>query len=363
MKVGFLAEPYEESHASGMGYMIMEMLKHIPKTGVSHEFTIYSSKEINKNLIGIPVRTVRVPASLVGKLFWFAFTKEKIDALLFVTPLFPLWVPKRIKTIVVCPELGSQKITPGDRKGRVVAFIRDKVLMPVCLTRASRIVTISKATKEDVKKFYGIEDSKIAVIYIAYQDLSRYISKAPIIPKEVIPYFFFSGRVKPRKNVHSIVSAFIQFKKEVMSDCKLVIAGSAGGAYKERMVAELTANGLENDVVFAGYVSTEMLRSYYMHSVALVFPSLNEGFGMPVLEAMSLGAPVITSNVSSLPEAAGDAALLVDPHNVDAIAGAMEKLFTDPELRKTLIAKGHQQAQKFSWEKTGHDYVALLETI
>src|SRR3989338_2989713 len=113
MKIGFVAEPYEESGASGMGYMILELLKNLPVAGREHEFTVYSSRPLRKDLISVPVRNVIVPRSLIGKFFWFLRTKENIDVLLFVTPLLPLILPRRIKAIPICPELGSQKITPG----------------------------------------------------------------------------------------------------------------------------------------------------------------------------------------------------------------------------------------------------------
>ncbi len=363
MKIGFIAEPYEESGASGMGYMVRELIRSLAQTGAGNEFTFYSSIPISKEFIGAPFRNVLVPASLIGKFWWFMRTKEDIDALMFVTPLLPLWVPKRIKTVVICPELGSQKITPGTLPGKLVAFVRDRLLLPTCFARASKILSISQATKEDIQKYYGIAGEKIEVVYIAYQDLSEYAKRAPAVAESQKPFFFFTGRVKPRKNVHGIVSAFIQFRKDLSSDCKLVIAGSSGGQYRKEMEDELSKAGLRDEVFFVGYVSTEQLCAYYLNTVALVFPSINEGFGMPVLEAMSLGAPVITSNISSLPEVAEDAGILVDPYNITDIAQAMERVFTDTTLRQSLIAKGYKQVQKFSWNKTAQRYLQIVAEV
>ena len=255
--------------------------------------------------------------------------------------------------------------------------------MPICLRRATKIVTISHATEEDIITYYKIPKEKITVIYVGFQNLIPYKDTAPRIDTKMIPYFFFTGRVKPRKNVHTIVSAFIRFKKRTHADCKLVIAGKTGGEYHQSMVKELmdgqavdhvyneyvseqlkkdiTKNESQNEVFFIGYVSTEFLCSYYLHALAFVFPSLNEGFGMPVVEAMSLGTPVITSSISSLPEAAGDAGLLIDPYDTEALSHAMEKIFYDSDLRTVLIEKGYAQAKKFSWEKTAHEYLLFLE--
>ncbi len=361
MKIGFVAEPYEESGASGMGYMVWELLKHLPAAGKQHEFTIYSSRPIQSGLVNVPIRNVIVPRGLVGKLFWFLWTKEDIDVLLFITPLLPLILPSRIKAVPICPELVSQKITPGSLGDKLVAFVRDHLLMPICFRRATSIITISQATMQDIMKYYRVPSGSITIIYVGFQDLTPYRETAPPVDEHMKPYFFFTGRVKPRKNVHGIVSAFIQFKKRTNADCKLVIAGKTGDGYYRSMTEELTRNGLRNDVFFVGYVPTESLCSYYMHAVAFVFPSLNEGFGMPVVEAMHLGTPVITSSLSSLPEAAGDAGLLVDPYNVEDISRAMEKIFSDRRLRAEMIEKGHAQAKKFSWEKTAHEYLLFLE--
>lgn len=361
MKIGFVAEPYEEQGASGMGYMILELMKNLPMAGRNHEFIIYSSLSIREDPVQSNVRNVIVPRGLLGKFFWFLFTKEEIDVLLFVTPLLPLILPRSIKSVPICPELGSQKITPGSLGGKLVAFARDRILMPVCLRRATSIITISHATKEDIVKYYCVPQQKIVVIYTGFQDLKPYIDKAPAIDDRMIPFFFFTGRVKPRKNVHAIVSAFITFKKRTHADCKLVIAGKAGGDYCRAMVIELEKNNLQNEVFFVGYVSTELLCSYYLRAMAFVFPSLNEGFGMPVVEAMNLGTPVITSSISSLPEAAGDAGLLVDPYNIEAISRAMEKIFSEPSLRAKLVEKGYAQAKNFSWWKTANEYLLFLE--
>jgi glycosyltransferase involved in cell wall biosynthesis len=363
MNIGFVAEPYEESGASGMGYLVMELIKNLPVAGKEHSFTIYSSVSIQKEFVSVPFKNVLVPRGFLGKFFWFVRTKEDIDALLFITPLLPLVIPRRIKAIPICPELVSQKITPGSFRERVIAVLRDQVLMPHCMRRATKIITISHATEADIKKYYNVPEEKIAVIYAGFQDLSSFVETAPTIDEKMRPYFFFTGRAKPRKNVHGIVSAFISLKKRTASTCKLVIAGKASGPYYQSILKLLTKEGLLSDVFFVGYVSTEQLCAFYKNAIALVFPSFNEGFGMPVAEAMSLGTPVITSNASSLPEVAGDAGLLVDPHDTEAISAAMEKLLADPALRASLAQKGPAQAQHFSWQKAAQEYMAVLATV
>ena len=363
MKIGFVAEPYEESGASGMGYLVRELVKNLPLAGKEHAFTIYSSKPIQKEFVTVPFKNVLVPRGLVGKLLWFARTKEDVDVLLFITPLLPLILPRRIKAVPICPELVSQKIVPGSLKEKVIAIIRDQILLPQCFKRASHFITISHATQKDMIKHYRIPAEKILVQYIGFQELAHCPDTGA--PEEAggAPYFFFTGRAKPRKNVHGIIAAFVEFKKRTTGSCKLIIAGKADGAYRDQLAKIIREGGVERDVVFVGYVSTEQLASYYCHALALVFPSFNEGFGMPVAEAMSVGAPVITSNISSLPEVAGDAGLLVDPHSPEDISRAMERLFTDAALRRELSEKGPAQAHKFSWQAATERYVTLLNSL
>ncbi len=361
MRIGFVAEPYEEENASGMGYFIRELLVVLLKEGQGHEFVVYASRTIDPTLIPGPYRTISIPRNFIAKLWWF-FTMEKdVDVLLFMVPMLPLIVPRGVRSVPICQELANLKFPPEQVSEKVFAFVRDHLLMPTCLARAEKIVAASGATQEDLTRFYGIPRENITVIPDGFQDLTPFAPATPVIDGTYKPYFFFAGKVKPRKNVHGIVSAFISFKKRTKTDCKLLIAGSYGGRYYERIQRELENNGLLGEVHFLGYVTSPHLYALYTNALACVYPSLNEGFGMPILEAMSLGTPVITSSISSLPEVAGGAALLVDPYDVENISRAMEKIYSDPVLRADLIRRGYVQAKKFSWEKTAADYLLLLE--
>jgi glycosyltransferase involved in cell wall biosynthesis len=207
-----------------------------------------------------------------------------------------------------------------------------------------------------------VPDKKVIVIYDGYQDLSVFEGTAPAVtvPK---PFFFFAGKVKTRKNVHGIVSAFILFKKRTNADARLVIAGDYGGGYYKTSWMNSNKNNLAGDVVWAGYTVGAELYAFYKNALALVFPSFNEGFGMPPVEAMSLGLPVITSNVSSMAEVVGDAGLLVDPSDTEDISRAMEKIFTDASLRQELAERGIKRSKEFSWPKAGQELMAVLKSI
>ena len=360
MKIGFVAEPYEEENASGMGYVVLELIKNLLAQDKSNDYIIYSSGLFKKERLSPNAQNVLIPKSFAKKFFWFLKNSKDIDVLLFVAPLLPLVVSSKTKTVVICQELAGQKIKPEGIKNKIKSFLRDGILMPITLKRASVVVAASNATKEDLLKFYNIEEKKIKIIYDGFQDLSLLKEKEKKVDEKLTPFFFFAGKVKYRKNVHGIAESFIKFRKKTGADCKLVIAGGYGGDYYDDIIKKLKENDCAEKVFFAGYVIGDVLYSFYKNAVACVFPSINEGFGMPIVEAMSLGTPVITSNISSMVEVAGDAALLVDPFNTDEIAEAMEKIFFDKKLKKELTEKGFERAKIFSWPKAAKEY---LETI
>lgn len=360
MKIGFVAEPYEESHASGMGFVVSELLKNLLIQGGEHQFTVYSSTPVSQNFIPGEYQNVLLPRGFIRKMFWFWRAELDVDVLLFIAPMLPLVVKRGVRVIVICQELASQKIRPEGIVEPIFAFVRDRVLMPVCLRRAEIIAAASDATRRDILEWYRVPQKKLRVIYDGYQDLTKYASTAPRIDPSLIPFFFFAGKVKFRKNVHGIAEAFADFKKRTHAPVKLVIAGDYGGEYYERIMSSLREAGVANDVQFVGYVNGTQLYTYFKHALAVTFPSINEGFGMPIIEAMSLGTPVITSKISSMAEAAGDAALLVDPHDTADISHAMQRIWTDKNFRETLVARGYVRAKDFSWEKAAGEFLQLL---
>lgn len=362
MRIGFVAEPYEESHASGMGFVVAELLREMLVQGKgSHEFVVYCSEPVSRSFIEGSYREVRIPKGFVRKWWWFYRMRPEVDALLFMAPMLPLVVPRSVRPIVVCQELGSQKIKPEGFKDRAFAFLRDRMLMPWCLRRASAIGAASNATKTDILKYYSIPKEKVEVIYDGYQDLNKYAAQAPALTEELAPFFFFAGKVKYRKNVHGIAAAFVEFKKRTGAPVKLVIAGDYGGEYYDKIMQILREGGYEREAHFVGYINSAQLYTYFKNAVAVVFPSINEGFGMPIIEAMNLGTPVITSNISSMAEAAGAAGLLVNPFDVSDISKAMERVWSDESLRAQLRQAGAERAKDFSWQKAGKEFISLVE--
>jgi glycosyltransferase involved in cell wall biosynthesis len=223
--------------------------------------------------------------------------------------------------------------------------------------RASVIIADSQSTKREVMRFLHVPEEKIKVVYLAasetFNEKRSPESIAQIKSKYRIdkPYIFALGSVEPRKNLPSALIAFKALLETKKIDYQFVIAGGKGWK-NEAFYRLLKKLSIDANLVMTGYVPEEDLPALYQGAEVFVYPSLYEGFGLPVLEAMASGTPVITSNTSSLPEVAGDAALLVNPLEVVEIYETMEALATRPELSRDLRAKGKIQSNTFSWEKS-----------
>ncbi len=227
---------------------------------------------------------------------------------------------------------------------------------PLFARKARRIVTVSYFSKEDINRTYKIDNDKIDVVYNGVNTLYTPTSdEEKLIVKERYSegknYFLFIGSLHPRKNICGLLRAFDAFRTLIDSDMKLLIVGES--MFKTSDI-ELTYEGMrhKDDVVFTGRLSNEELHQVLGAAMALTFVPFFEGFGIPVIEAMNAGIPVICSNTTSLPEVGGYAVLYVDPFSMSQIKDAMIKLFLEKELRESLISKGFAQKDKFSWDKT-----------
>jgi len=229
------------------------------------------------------------------------------------------------------------------------------------LAGASRIFAVSNFTRNEIEKLFEIPKERIEVVYNAIDE--RFLhGHASAADRDLIarryqvtyPFLLYAGRISPHKNVVRMIEAFSALKTELerdgaYPDLKLIIIGDdlSGNPDLRRTVVR---SGVQNDVRFLGFVPIEVLRIFYDEAKIFVFPSLYEGFGLPPLEAMAHGTPVVTSNVSSLPEVVGNAAVLVNPENIFEIMRALRRVLTDQALRDRMKERGYQQATKFSWE-------------
>ena len=245
--------------------------------------------------------------------------------------------------------------------------IREKVGLKLdCLglKRAVHIITVSACTKRDLEHYLKIPESKISVIYNGV-DCSIF---KPVRGRRFdLPYLLYVGTERPRKNLGMLLAAFAILKRETssLSDLKLLKLGGSGRSDKfhQATLADIRRLGLESEVIFVEYVSDHDSASYYSSAIALIVPSLYEGFGLPVVEAMACGCPVIASNSSSLPEVAGDAALLFPPYDSRELAHLIYRVITEEALRGELIKKGFHRVKRFSWERAAWETVKVYHRV
>lgn len=254
------------------------------------------------------------------------------------------------------------------------------------LVRADRVIAVSDATRRDVQKILGVPSERVRLVYnapnpeffahrrvadarVAGGPEAQAVERKRILERYSIhyPFLLYAGNIRPQKNIPRLVEAFAVVRAQladhpVYKDLRLIIIGDEISLYPAVRQAVIKSR-VEEAVRFMGFVPFDTLRSFFESASAFVFPSLYEGFGLPPLEAMASGTPVVTSNVSSLPEVVSDAAMLVNPENVFDIARGIKEVLLDEELRKKLIRRGQEQAARFSWERTAREVLEIYREV
>jgi len=248
------------------------------------------------------------------------------------------------------------------------------------LKNADHIVAVSRNTKNDVIELAGINPDKVSVIYSGNNitkseffdsEKSRSLTRYELWDEngtgKAEPFILYLGNIEPRKNISGLIAAFNRLKqdervKAQYPKLKLVLAG-AGGWKNKQIYADYNSSLYKNEIKSLGYISKKEREILYSIASVFVYPSIYEGFGFPPLEAMTYGLPVVCSNVSSLPEVVGDAALLINPFKVEEIADGIKLILTDNDIQARLIKKGYERASLFSWDKTAKEYLELFKSV
>lgn len=344
----------------GIGWFTYETMQRITRNHPEHQFYFFFDRKFEEEFVFSKNVTPLVlhPQSRHPLLWYLWFEHavpaalKKVKADLFISTDGFLSLKTDVKTLLVIHDIAFEHFPQH------VGTLTRKYLQhysPRFANRANRIATVSEFSKQDIERTYGIAQNKIDVVGNGARKIYQQKSAAEIsAAKQKFgirdAYFIYAGAIQPRKNLANIFRAFDSFKKKNPGTVQLVIAGRKAWKFKEALEV-YEAMHYKADVIFTGHLSSEDLASLMAGALAMVYVSLFEGFGIPIIEAMNCGTPVITSKVSSMPEVAGDAALLVNPQSVSEIAEAMEKISKDEQLRKALIVKGNMQKQKFSWDK------------
>lgn len=244
-----------------------------------------------------------------------------------------------------------------------------KMFVPKIVKMSRKIITVSHFEKNRIAQFFGMADSsRLVAVYngvsehfkmVTDQEELKRVKERYNLPDR---YFFFLGNTDPKKNTKGTLKAFSDFLKQTVSDIKLVML-DYDRLELDKLLDEIGDKGLIDKIVLTGYVVNTDLPSIYCQCELFLYPSLRESFGIPMLEAMACGAPVITSNTSSMPEVAGDAAAIIDPFKPEEITAAMIRILSDKELRETIIAKGLIQAAKFSWKAMAENVLTIYQEL
>jgi glycosyltransferase involved in cell wall biosynthesis len=239
-----------------------------------------------------------------------------------------------------------------------------RAIVPTAARRAAAVVTDSEYSKGKIVKLLGIDPSRVHVIYLAADPVFKRVegdALQSVMDRHSLtkPYALYAGSVAPRKNLGRVISAYERVRERLGSEHELVVVGASSFHFS----GNGETSGNVEGVRMLGYVSDDDLAALYSGARVFVFPSLYEGFGLPPLEAMSCGTPVITSNTTSLPEVVGDAAITVDPENTDEIADSLERVLSDDDLAKGLSGKGLERAGSFSWSDTARQMLDVCSNL
>lgn len=345
----------------GIGWFTCETLKRITTSHPEHHFIFLFDRNFDEDFIFSDNITpiILSPQARHPFLFYWWFELSVADFLnqyqpdLFLSPDGYLSLKSNVKQLAVIHDLNFEHY-PKDVPFLVRKYY--KHFFPKFASKASRIATVSEFSKSDIIKQYQIDPSKIDVVYNGCNELYKPINER--VQKETkqkfshnCDYFLFIGALQPRKNISRLLQAFDTFKNTISSEVKMVIVGEK--YYWTSDIKRTYINmKFQNDVIFTGRLETEELKNVIGSALALTYLPYFEGFGIPILEAMNCDVPVITSNVTSMPEIANDAALLVDPFSVESMANAMLYLYKDEDMRNILIQKGRKRKLDFSWDKS-----------
>jgi glycosyltransferase involved in cell wall biosynthesis len=292
-----------------------------------------------------------------------ACRREKVDLLHGPKSAVPFW--SSCPTVVTLHDLIP--ITHPETETRA-AQLYWRLQIPIAARRASFIITDSDHARREIVEMFGVAVGCIAVTPLGYppamDEPPDPVRNAALRKRYGLPdsYILYVGTIQPRKNLDMLIEAFARLHREGSTEKKLVIAGRKGWLY-EKLFARISALGLEREVLFTGFLPDEDLPGLYDGACLFVYLSFFEGFGLPPLEAMSRGVPVVTSNTTSLPEVVGDAGITVSPRSLDDVVEAMRRVLADADLAGRMRQAGKVRASQFSWDRTARETIAIYRQV
>lgn len=296
----------------------------------------------------------------VSRIIWLQFKLSKIlkkygqIALFSTVPEGIFFPPKEIKQVITIHDI--LPLLYPEEYPRIKHYM--KYLLPILVQNSTKIVSVSENTKKDLIEYYKVREDKIVVIHPGV-DLKVFNPGIQRIEKQT-EYILYVGALRRYKNLLNLIKAMERLKS---FDIKLIVVGDDKSELYKELFNYVKGHDLVDRIVFLGYVDRSTLVNLYRGAVAFVFPSLHEGFGLPAIEAMACGCPVIASNRASIPEVCGDSALYFDPQDVNDIASKISMVIKDKNLRRSLISKGLERAKLYTWERSADQLLRLLTSM
>lgn len=368
---------------TGDEVVFFNLVKNLARIDVQNEYFLFTDiadknilKEIENSLEikskpNFKIVSLATPGILNNKFFWNIWSLPKylrenpVDVYhtQYITPFF---VPKKIKIITIVHDI-SFNFFPQFIKFSDLFFL--KILIPRSLKRADKIIGVSQFTRNEIIGYYKINPEKVEWIHNAVSD--NFFRE--ILPEELeavqkkygLPekFILYLGTMQPRKNLPFLIEAYAKTKTK-LPEIKLVLAGKRGGRnFDEKIGETVKKHSLEKDIFFPGFIDETDKPVVFKLARVFCFPSLYEGFGIPILEAMALGVPVVASDIPPHEEITGDSVLLFDRQNLDDLAQKLHDICTQDNLRKNLIIQGEAQAEKFSWEETARKILEIYGNV
>lgn len=357
MIIGIDASKAAQKVRTGVENYVFELILNLHKIDQKNTYYLYTNKGLPKELLGKNF----IEKKISVQRFWnrvflpLAVLTNKPDVYLQPSDLIPWSAP--VKSAAVVHDLASYYFPKAYSKN---SLFKQKKSYLNYVKNAQKIICVSHSTEKDFAKYFPVKKSDIAVIPLGFDRELFHPTKSP---KADSPYIFYSGRIEERKNIIRLVKAFVKLKNEHDIPHQLILSGSFGFGFEK--IIDYIKNEVEfsADIKILGYIEREEVPKLISNAEIYASPTLYEGFGLSVLEAMACGAAIVTSKISSLPEVVGDAALLCDPLDENDIADKMYQLISDKNFRQDLQEKAIKQAQKFSWESTATQTLDLLSKL
>ena len=373
MKIAVNTRLLLKNKLEGIGWFTYESFKRIVAAHPEHEFYFIFDRKYDSDFIfadNVTPIIVGPPARHpLLHFIWYEFSiprvLKKIKPDIFISPDAFISLRSKYTDLIVIHDLNFEhfpEYLPSLWRGYY------KYFTPKFAKKVTRIATVSNYSKNDIVEQYGVNSKKIDVVYNGSGDIFKPLSKKD---KEAtkekytngIDYFVFVGALNPRKNLSNIFKAFDIFKLKSKANTKFVVVGEKM-YWSDDIKSAYTEMKYGDDVVFTGRLEPDVLSKVVGSSVALVYASLFEGFGIPIIEAFSSEIPVITSNITAMPEIASDAAILVNPNDINEIADAMNKIFSDKNFALSLIEKGKKRKLSFTWDRTAENvWTSIMNTL